>query len=314
MNMEIKDVLIIGGGPGGLSASIYCVRNGLRTLVIEKGMCGGLVSEAPWIENYLGFEGLKGINLAEKFKDHALKYADINEFEEVLNIEQNDTGFTVKTDKAAYETRALILATGSRHSKLNIPGEEEFHGKGVSYCATCDGFFFREKRVLVVGGGNSAVMDAIHLHDIGCRVSLIHRKNELRAECALKDAIQERGIEIIWNSVLEEISAEGSEKLVRTRNLSTGEDRDERFDGIFISVGEIPNNRLAVEMKLEMDEKGYVKTDRFQRTNMHNVYAVGDITGGVKQIIVACGEGAVAALAAFEELINPYWNTCKVTT
>jgi len=310
--MGTKDVIIIGGGPGGLSASIYCVRNGLESLVIEKGICGGLVAEAPWIENYLGFEGLKGMELAEKFKDHARKYADINEFEEVVGIESTEPGFTITTDKAAYESRALILATGSRHSKLNILGEEELQGKGVSYCATCDGFFFRGKRVLVVGGGNTAVMDAIHLHDIGCRIKLMHRKDELRAECALKDAMEERGIEMIWNSALEEISEDGSEKLVRIRNLATGEERDERFDGIFISVGEIPNNRLAGELGLEMDEKGYVKTDRFQRTNVNNVYAVGDITGGVKQIIVACGEGAVAALAAFEDLINPYWDTCKV--
>lgn len=222
--MLTKDVIIIGGGPGGLSASIYCIRNGLKTLVIEKGMCGGLVTEAPWIENYLGFEGLKGMDLAEKFKEHALKYADINEFEEVMKVEPTGTGFAITTDKASYETRALILATGSKHSKLNIPGEEEFRGKGVSYCATCDGFFFREKRVLVVGGGNSAVMDAIHLHDIGCRVSLIHRKDELRAECALKDSMREREIEIIWNSVMEEISEDGSQKKVRIRNLTTGED------------------------------------------------------------------------------------------
>ena len=312
--MEIRDVVIIGGGPGGLSASIYCIRNGLRTLVIEKGICGGLVAEAPWIENYLGFEGLKGMDLAEKFKDHARKYADIREFEEVLNIELRDKGFLITTDKETYETRSLILATGSRHSKLNIPGEDEFQGKGVSQCATCDGFFFRGKRVLVIGGGNSAVMDAIHLHDIGCTVKLIHRRDELRAECALKDAMDDRGIEKIWNSVLEEISEEGPEKVVKIRNLTTGVDRDERFDGIFISVGDIPNNQLAKDMGLVLDEKGYVLTDRFQRTNIPNIYAVGEITGGVKQIIVACGEGAVAALAAFEDLINPYWNTCKVTT
>ena len=310
--MEETDLIIVGGGPGGLSASIYGVRNGLSTLVLEKGMCGGLVGEAPWVENYLGYPGKKGMELVELFKEHASRYATIHELEDVLDIERSDDRFHIITDKERYVTRALILATGSRHSKLGVEGEEELAGKGVSYCATCDGYFFRNKQILVVGGGNTAVMDAIHLHDIGCSVKLIHRKDELRAECSLKDILKERGIEVIWNSEVIRILGSNVTTGVLIRDNVDGGTRQMDLDGVFISIGEVPNNHLAMKIGVELDEKGYVRTDKFQRTNIDRVYAVGDIGGGVKQIIVACGEGAVAALAAYEDLIKPYWYTCRV--
>jgi len=312
--MEESDVIIIGGGPGGLSAAIYTVRNGLKTLLLEKGMCGGMAGEAPWIENYLGFEGLPGMELAGKFRDHAAKYADIRESVEVRDITESDGTFKITTSSGPFTAKALILATGSTHSKLRVKGEEELAGRGVSYCAVCDGFFFRGKRVLVVGGGNSAVMDAVHLHDVGCLVTLVHRKNELRAECALKDAVEERGIGIIWESEVTEILGEDRVSGVLIRNNVTGGSEKMDLDGVFISVGEVPNNSLAVKMGVKLDERGYIGTDRFQRTSVRRIYAVGDIAGGVKQVIVAAGEGAVAAMAAFEDLIKPYWSTCKVTT
>jgi len=310
--MEEADMIIIGGGPGGLSAAIYAVRNGLKTIVLEKGLCGGLAGEAPWIENYLGFEGVKGMELAGKFRDHAAKYADIRESVEVLDISESEGTFGIKTSGGPFMGKALILATGSSHSKLGAKGEEELAGRGVSYCATCDGFFFRGKKVLVVGGGNTAVMDAVHLHDIGCLVTLVHRKDQLRAECALKDAMEERGIDIIWESEVTEILGEDRVTGVILRNNVNGNLERRDFDGVFVSVGETPNNNLALKIGVELDEKDYIITDRFQRTNIKRLYAVGDITGGVKQVIVAAGAGAVAAMAAFEDLVNPYWTTCKI--
>jgi len=310
--MEDADVIIIGGGPGGLSAAIYAVRNGLKTIILEKGLCGGLAGEAPWIANYLGFTGLTGMELVGKFRDHAAKYADIRESEEVQDVIENDGTFTITTNRGSFTSKTLILATGSTHSKLGVKGEEELAGKGVSYCAVCDGFFFRGKKVLVVGGGNSAVMDAIHLHDVGCEVTLIHRKNELRAECAVKDAAEERGIGMIWESEVTEILGEDRVMGALVRNNANGMSEKRDFDGVFVSVGEVPNNQLAVKMGLKLDEGGYITTDRFQRTSVKRLYAVGDITGGVKQVIVAAGEGAVAAMAAFEDLIDPYWSTCKI--
>ena len=305
--MDEKDLIIIGGGPGGLSASIYAVRNGLKSLVLEKGICGGLVGEAPWIENYLGFEGLKGVELVEIFKKHASKYSDIHEFEEVKDIKRGKNNFKISTNKGKYLSRALILATGSSHSRLGVEGEERLAGKGVSHCATCDGYFFRTKKVLVIGGGNTAVIDAIHLHDIGCKVKLIHRKDELRAEYALKDAIHKRGIDVIWESEVINILGGKVVTGVLIKNNASGELREMSFDGVFISVGETPNNQLAMAIGVELDDKGYIRTDKSQRTNIDRLYAIGDITGGVKQIIVACGEGAAAAVTAFEDLIKPYW-------
>ena len=310
--MDEKDVVIVGGGPGGLSALVYAVRNGLDAILIEKGRCGGLVTEAPHVDNYLGVRGSTGLELAEKFREHASDYASLNEFEEVTNIEMSDDSFTITTSKAGYGARAVIIGTGSRHSMLAVPGERKYAGRGVSYCATCDGFFFRQKEVVVIGGGNTAVMDALHLNELGCRVKLIHRKAELRAECALKDAVADTDIETIWNSGVMEILGGDVVSGVRIRDMSGDAEREISAEGIFVSIGEIPNNGLLLSLGAEVDDKGYAVTDPFQRTSVSRVYAVGDISGGVKQIVVACSEGSVAALAAFEDLKNPYWSTCSL--
>lgn len=307
--MDDKDVIIVGGGPGGLSAAVYAARNGLSTLVFDRGRCGGLVTEAPHVDNYLGIEKINGLELAERFRTHAARYAELREFEEVGSIEREDISFVINTAKGQYRSGAVIIATGSRHARLGVPGEAELAGKGVSYCATCDGFFFRDKDAIVVGGGNTAVIDAIHLHGLGSRVRLLHRKAELRAESALKDALEERKIDVIWNSVLTDISGEDRVCGVKLRNTVNGTERAISVDGVFVSVGEIPNNSLARALGVELDERGFVRSDPFQRTTVERVYAVGDIAGGVKQIIVACSEGAVAALAAFEDLTKPYWST-----
>jgi len=300
-----QELIIVGGGPAGLSAGIYGARSGLKTLILEKAVAGGLAGEAPLIENYPGLDAIRGMELVEKLKAHAAKYVELREFEPVKDIEVGKD-FLVRTEKGKYSTRTLILATGTTHKKLGVKGENEFFGKGVSYCATCDGFLFKGKKVAVVGGGNSAAMEAIYLDSVGCDVTLIHRRDELRAEDYLRKNLEGK-IDIRLNSVVEEITGDNFVKSVRIHNTKEKTKKDLKVAGVFVSAGENPNSELAAKIGVSLDEKGYVITDKTQRTNIPRVYAAGDVTGGVKQIVIACSKGAVAALSAFEDLRNPYW-------
>ncbi len=311
--MEEYDTVIIGAGPAGLNAAIYATRAGLNAIVLDGKTAGGLVAESPAIENYLGFTSIEGMKLSAKFKTHALQYTRVNEIEPVTDIKRENGDFTVKTEREEYRAKTIILATGSEHRHLNIPGEAEFSGRGVSYCSTCDGFFFRNKKTLVIGGGNTAVGDAIYLKGIGCDVTLIHRRNALRAEKALQDKLFSLGIPVIWDSELTEIYGEGKVNGAKLRNRKTGEISDIEAEGIFISIGEDPNNQLAKALGVKLADDGYVIIDRFSRTNVPGVYAAGDLTGGVKQIITAAAEGAAAALSAYEDINNPYWKKDEVS-
>lgn len=299
------DLIVVGGGPAGLSAGIYGVRSGLKTLVIDKTMAGGLAGEAPWIENYPGIDSVKGLELVEKLKAHAAKYVDIKESEPVKDIKIGKD-FLVRTEKGEYTAKAVIISTGTTHRKLGVKGEDKFFGKGVSYCATCDGFLFKGKKVAVVGGGNSAAMDAIYLDSLGCKVTLVHRRDELRAEDYLQKRLAGK-VNIRLNSVVEEITGDELVKGVRIHDMKERTKKDLGVAGVFVSVGEDPNNELAAKIGVSLDEEGYIKTDKTQRTNIPRVYAAGDVTGGVKQVVVACSEGAIAALSAFEDLRSPYW-------
>jgi len=304
--MEHRDLIIIGAGPAGLSAGIYAVRNGLKTLILERGNSGGLAQEAPWVENYPGFEGIEGMKLMDQFKTHALRYVEIHELESVEKIEKCE-GFTVSTNRDKYKTTALIFAMGTTLEKIGVKGEEKFSGKGVSYCATCDGFFFKGKRVVVVGGGNSAVINAIYLDSIGCKVTLIHRRNQLRADELLQKTLFDRGIKVIWNSTIEEILGDKLVSSVKIRNRVENKIQELKVEGVFVSIGEKPNSQLAKSIGVKLDEDGYIITDKSQRTNVPKVYGAGDITGGLKQIITASAEGAIAATSAYEDIKNPYW-------
>lgn len=305
--MEEYDTLIIGGGPAGLTAGIYATRAGLKAIVLEGKTAGGLVAESPAIENYPGFQSIDGMKLAEKFKNHALKYVQIKEIEPVQDIKKEREQFILRTARGEYHGKSVILATGSEHRHLGVPGEEELYGRGVSYCSTCDGFFFKGKKVLVVGGGNTAVGDAIYLKGIGCDVTLIHRRDQLRAEKALQERMFSMNIPVIWDSVVEEILGDGKVSGAKIRNKKTGEIKVEDASAIFISIGEKPNTELAVKLGAELTEDSYLKVDRGMRTSVRYVYAAGDVTGGVKQIVTAAAEGATAALSAYEDLTNPYW-------
>ena len=301
------ELAIIGTGPAGYSATIYAVRAGIQTIVLEKGVGGGLAASSPNIENYAGFESITGIDLVEKMKKHASKYTDINFNEEVQNISKKDDIFEIKTNKKTYNVKAVILCMGTNYRKLNVPGEKELAGKGVSYCATCDGFFFKDKKVAVVGGGNSALIEAIYLKQIGCRkVILIHRRDQLRAEKAYEEEAIKKGVEIVYNTHVESIRGDQKVEYLETHDVDTNKKSKLPVDGVFISIGEEPQNFLAKELGCKLDEKGFVVVDKQQRTNIKGVYAAGDITGGLRQVVTACAGGAIAALASTEALGKKY--------
>lgn len=300
------DAIIIGAGPAGLSAGIYAKRAGLECIILEKGVPGGQVLTSPNIENYPGFAEVSGIKLMETMADHARRYVDIREGEEVLRVRGGEK-FEIMTTSARYTSRAIILTSGSTHRKLDVKGEEGMTGRGVSYCATCDGFFYKGRDVIVVGGGNTALTDALYLNSIGCRVSIVHRRDAFRADKHLQDTVTKRNVEVLWNTVVDEIVGEQEVTGVRLRNLKNGTTHIKKTNGVFVAVGELPSSQLAAELGLDMDAGGFVNVDKSFRTNVPFVYAAGDVTGGIRQIVAAVHGGAAAALSCFEDLMNPYY-------
>lgn len=302
--MEQYDIIIIGAGPGGLTAGIYAGRQGTRNLIIDRDLAGGLGREVPEMENYPGFDNISGLELIEKTKAQAIRNCDLHEMEEVTDIAQTDDEyrFTVTTNKDQYQSKTIILATGSSHRHLNVKGEEEFKGKGVSYCATCDGFFFAGRDIIMVGGGNSALQEAIYLKNLGANVTLVHRRDEFRAQKHLQDMIEKEGIDTILNATVEEIKGEMLVESVVLKDTQTNELKEVPTDGVFISVGYIPHTELATQLGVNLDESRHIIIDKEQKTNVDYVYAVGDVCVGLKQWIVACGEGAVAATSAYHDL------------
>ena len=310
--MENYDIIIIGAGPAGLTAGMYAGRQNSKTLVIDKGMAGGLGLEVPMMQNYPGFELVSGMELIGKMKAQSENYCEILENTVIDSIEKCEDGFHLKTKNSPllmtsddegekeFFTKSLILATGASHRHLNVPGENEFLGRGVAYCATCDGMFFIGKDILMVGGGNSAAQEALYLKNLGCNVKLVHRRDELRCEHHLQKALEENEIEILWNSTIEEIKGDMAVDSVTL--LRNGVKEDYKTDAVFVAIGDDPSNDIAKDLGVALDEDGYIITDKNQATNVDNVYSAGDITGGVKQWIVACGEGAVAAISAYNKL------------
>ena len=302
--MEQYDIIIIGAGPGGLTAGIYAGRQGTKNLIIDRDLAGGIGREVPEMENYPGFESISGLELIEKMKAQAIKNCDLHEMEEVTEITKTDDEyrFTVKTTKDNYQSKTIILATGSSHKHLNTKGEEEFKGKGVSYCATCDGFFFAGRDIIMVGGGNSALQEAIYLNNLGANVTLVHRRDEFRAQKQLQDMIKKEGINTILNATVEEIKGKMLVESVILKDTVTNELKEIPTNGVFISVGYIPHTELATQLCVNLDESGHIITDKDQKTNVEYVYAIGDVSAGLKQWVVACGEGAVAATSAFTDI------------
>ena len=306
MNKDFE-LAIIGAGAAGCATAIYAGRSGIKSVVFDKGVGGGLTSTAPKIENYPGFPSVSGLELMQRFIDHASSYADFHFNEEVREIRKNRDGFVVLTSEGEYDVKAVVLCTGSTYKKLGVPGEIEFSGRGVSYCATCDGFFFKGKRVAVVGGGNTALLEAIYLKQIGCEeVFLIHRRDMLRGEEVLQREAREKRVEFVLNTVVKRIEGgDVVEKLV-LEDVKRKTESELLVQGVFVAVGEQPQNELALKLGVRVDDHGFVVVDRGQRTSVEGVYAAGDITGGVRQIVTACAEGAVAALSSTEVLGKKY--------
>ena len=302
--MEEYDIIIIGAGPGGLTAGIYAGRQGTRNLIIDRDLAGGIGREVPEMENYPGFDNISGLELIEKMKSQATKNCELHEMEEVTDIvkTQDKYRFIVKTNKSEYASKSIILATGSSHRHLDVNGEEEFKGKGVSYCATCDGFFFAGRDIIMVGGGNSALQEAIYLKNLGANVTLVHRRDEFRAQKHLQDMIKKEGIPTILNATVEEIKGKMLVESVILKDTKTGELQELPVNGVFISVGYIPHTELAEQLNVDLDESGHIIIDKEQKTNIDYVYAIGDVCVGLKQWVVACGEGAVAATSAYNDI------------
>ncbi len=306
-----RDLVIVGGGPAGLTAAIYGVRAGLSAIVLERANVGGQVAITPTVENYPGFSKIAGRALVEMMYNQAREYCPVLEGEGVTEISRADDGrFKVRTSRRTVLAGAVLIAAGADHRKLGIPSEDVFQGKGVSYCATCDGFFYKDGgRVLVVGGGNSAVTDAIYLKGLNADVTLVHRRDTLRAQEHLRKRVEEMKIPVLYETEIEEVLGGQAVTGARLKNRRTGEVKTVETSGVFVAIGYDPVNNLARAMGCDLDEDGYVVVDDGYRTSVPGVYAAGDLTGGLKQIVTAVSQGATAAMTAFEDLKSPYWTT-----
>lgn len=297
----IVDLVIIGGGPGGLSAGIYAMRAALRTVLVEKAVPGGQVTMSDEVENYPGFENIGGAELSMKFAHHAQAYGLEILSREVVEVEPGLDYHQVHLDDGEIvKTLSVILATGGSPRKLGIPGEDEYYGKGVSYCAVCDGFFFRGKTVVVVGGGDSAAEESLYLAKLAEKVYIVHRRDEFRAGKILqKRVLADCKIEVIWNTVLTAINADDDGVCsVSLKDTATGEVRPLETDGVFIFIGFEPNNGL-VPAGTRMNADGYVVTDEKCETNLPGIFAIGDLREKyARQIVISAADGSTAALAA----------------
>ena len=300
------DLLIIGGGPAGLTAGIYAVRSGLRAAVVEREALGGQIATTPIVENYPGFTSVGGKTLVDIMVSHALQYVQIFQGEAVVELKP-DKPISAVTTRRKFLTKSVLLATGATHQHLNVPGESRLAGRGVSYCSTCDGPLFKGKKVVMVGGGNSAVTEALHLFHMGVDVTLIHRRDKLRAQDVLAKQLTDSNIPVLWDTEIKEIRGEERVEEIFIVNNKTEKTDTFKTDGVFIAIGYLPALELAEKLGVEISPDGYIKHDGKHRTNVPGVYSAGDVEGGYKQIVTASGQGAEAAMTIFEDLINPYW-------
>ena len=298
--MDIYDVVIIGGGPAGLTAGIYAMRAKLKAICIEKEREGGKIAEAGIVENYPGFEGIRGYELAERFVKHAKKFNLEIVYDTIVKVDTRDRPFKVIGENNTYITKSVVIATGTREKKLGL-NEDDFIGKGVSYCTTCDAFFYLNKDVIVIGRDTPAIMSALNLKDIAKSVIVITDKKELKpAERIMLDRLKEaENITVIKNAKV--IKILGKEKAEGVLISLDGEEKVIKGDGIFISMGHEPNSQFLEGSGVELN-RGFVKVDRNCRTNIDGIFACGDITGGVLQVSKAVGEGAVAMASVVKYL------------
>lgn len=295
---SVYDLIIIGGGPAGLTAALYACRNGIEPLIFTGHMPGGQIANTERMENYPGFpDGISGPDLAQRMVEQVNRFAPTMLQEGVRGADLSVRPFEIRSSSGTYRSRSVIIATGSFPRRLGVTGESEYFGRGVSTCATCDGFFYRNRRVVVVGGGDSAIEEGLFLTKFAREVIVIHRRDELRAS----DILQERALanptmRFVWDSVVEEILGEQTVRAVRVRNVKTDEVSLIDTDGVFVYVGLIPATKVFQD-QLELDDNGYIVTDRLLRASVPGVYAAGDVQNpSFRQAVIAAGSGAMAAM------------------
>ncbi|KMJ55057.1 thioredoxin reductase [Bacillus sp. LL01] len=294
---KMYDVIIAGAGPAGMTAAVYTSRANLSTIMLERGVPGGQMANTEDVENYPGFDHILGPELSTKMFEHAKKFGAEYGYGDVKEIVDHGDYKVVKAGSKEYKARSVIVATGAEYKKLGIPGEKELSGRGVSYCAVCDGAFFKGKELVVIGGGDSAVEEAVYLTRFASKVTVIHRRDQLRAQKILQDrAFNNDKIEFIWNHVVNEINADGGKVgSVSIENTETGEKKDFKTDGVFIYIGMLPLNASVKDLGI-LNEEGYVVTNEEMETKVPGIYAAGDIREkSLRQIVTATGDGSLAA-------------------
>lgn len=297
----IYDTIIIGGGPAGLTSAIYSSRARLTTLIIEKAGCGGQIAITDFLENYPGFEtGVNGFELTSKMEQQARGFGAEIVYGEVLSIETQETLKKVVLADKTYITKTIVIASGSNFKKLGVKGEAEFIGKGVSYCATCDGPFFKNKDVAVVGGGDSALQEALFLTKFVNKVFLIHRRDKFRATQILQERVaNEPKIEVVFDCVVEEIAGNNIIEKVKIKNVKTGGVKEITVNGVFVFIGWTPNTNFISQNKIALDENGYIITDDKMKTSLEGIFACGDVRKKIlRQVVTAAGDGATASISA----------------
>ncbi len=294
------EVVVVGAGPAGLAAALYAGRARLVTVVLERGAAGGQATTTHLIENYPGFpEGVSGADLAQKMEQQARRFGADFRYADVRGIDTTDEGLVVRSSEGDMRAGAVIIATGTEPVRLGVPGEERLRGAGVSYCATCDAAFFRDRRVLVVGGGDSAIVEALFLARFASLVTVVHRRDELRATKVLQeDAFRNGKIAFEWNSVVEEILGAQKVEAVVLRDTKTGTKRRVDADAVFVAIGSRPDTEFLGAL-VDRDPQGYVITDDRMRTRTEGIFAAGDVRSkSVRQVVTAVGDGAIAAVEA----------------
>ena len=297
---KIYDMIVVGGGPGGYTAALYAARAGMQVAVVEKLAAGGQMAQTHQVDNYPGFEdGIDGIDLADKMQDQAHRFGAETIYAQVERLELEAVPKTVHTDQGDYFAKTVVIATGANPRKLGLPMEQEFTGRGVHYCAACDGMFYRGNTVVVVGGGNTAAADALALSRIAKKVYVVHRRDTLRAtKLYHKPLLEAKNVEFLWNSAITALEGDGRLSGVVVKDLQNGQERSLEVNGLFVSIGRVPATAL-VEGQLQLDQAGYIQAGENTESSLPGVYAVGDVRSKqVRQIVTAVADGAVAAHAA----------------
>ncbi|MFK2826667.1 thioredoxin-disulfide reductase [Bacillus sp. B190/17] len=305
MSDSIYDVIIIGAGPGGMTAAVYTSRANLKTLLLERGVPGGQLQNTEEIENFPSYSHISGPDLAQNMFEHSLKFGAEYGQANVQNIVDEGSIKVVYTDNQVYRAKSIIIATGTKYKKLGIPGEEEFAGRGVSWCAVCDGAFFKEKELVVVGGGDSAVEESIFLTKFASKVTVLHRRDRFRAQPILVDRmVKNAKVDIVYNTVVKEIVGENKVNSVLLENVKTGEVTTFPTDGVFEYIGMNPVSDFVKNLNIT-DEEGWIITDQRMKTNIPGIYAIGDIRkDAVRQVVTATGDGCMAAIEVQQYVEN----------